>query len=415
MIPTAVTGKDSLVTASEVPVQPAPDMTTEIIESGPLFRRLSRSLPLSAQPPSPVVDHGIHLISTPMDQLSNDGTCAPLPPEGQANESYYIYGLVDPLALHQTGDQLLSIFYVGKGRRSRWVHHEKEERRALNREEVRLERRSSKAERIRMILDRGQQVPAIRLSAGYLNEADAYHAEALAIDTVNAALAAAGRPQLTNATPGHHAGFVWLGEHFVFTETTEQDVDAVGASDKGQGGTEIFVKGTSDSITRPGQRRATAAALPDDVRDLAGRVVAIDFLGEDHPEEIESRGWDPFDPWTDVEARERARRYWPIAAHRIRSWLVEPETLPKYLLLGIPEPGGRTVVRYAWQIDRQGPWEFYTGWGRWGVPLSERVRDHPRLGSALYETKNGRRQQVLAGYASGIRVLDAAITQSSRR
>jgi hypothetical protein len=341
-----------------------------------------------------------------MEQLSNDETGTPVPSETQVDESYYIYGLVDPLALHQTGDQLLSIFYVGKGRRSRWAHHEKEEQRALNREEVRLERRSSKAERIRMILDRGQQVPAIRLSAGYLNEADAYHAEALAIDTVNAALVAAGRPPLTNATPGHHAGFVWLGEHFVFTETTEQDVDTVGVADKGHSGTEILVKGTSDSITRRGQRRATAAVLPGDLRDLAGRIVAIDFLDEDHPEEIESRGWNPLDPWTDLEARERARRYWPIAAQRVRSWLVEPDTLPKCILLGIPEQDGRTVVRYAWQIDPQGPWEFYTGWGRWGIPLGGRVRDHLRLGSALYETKNGRRQQVLTGYASGIRVLD---------
>jgi hypothetical protein len=155
-----------------------------------------------------------------VDELTENGTDPPiLPGKSPNDEGYYIYGLVDPLALHQTGDQLLSIFYVGKGNRSRWAHHETEERRALNREEVRLERRSSKAERIRMILDRGQQVPAVRLSAGYLNEADAYRAEALAIDTVNAVLVAAGRPTLTNATPGHHAGFVWLGEHFAFTET----------------------------------------------------------------------------------------------------------------------------------------------------------------------------------------------------
>jgi hypothetical protein len=262
-----------------------------------------------------------------------------------------------------------------------------------------------------MILDRGQQVPAIRLSAGYLEEADAYRAEALAIDTINAALAAAGRPPLTNATPGHHAGFVWLGEHFVFTETTEQDVDPATARGEGQQSMEIFVKGTSDTLTRPAQRRAASDVLPDGLTGLGQRIVAIDSLGNDHPEAIESRGWDPFDPWTDLEARERARRYWPIAGHRVRSWLLEPETMPVCLLLGIPEAGGRTVVRYAWRIDPHGPWEFYTDSSRWGVPLGKRIRDHPRLGSALYETKNRRRQQVLAGYASGIRVLDAPSTQ----
>ncbi|OZM76577.1 hypothetical protein [Pseudonocardia sp. MH-G8] len=88
---------------------------------------------------------------------------------------------------------------------------------ALVREQEELERRerrSSKAERIRKILDRGQQVSAIRLSAGYVDGDDAYEAEAFAIDAVDAALAAAGRPPLTNATPGRYAGFVWLREHF---------------------------------------------------------------------------------------------------------------------------------------------------------------------------------------------------------
>ena len=38
--------------------------------------------------------------------------------EVRVEDGYYIYGLVDPRALHETGgDPLLSIFYVGKGRR----------------------------------------------------------------------------------------------------------------------------------------------------------------------------------------------------------------------------------------------------------------------------------------------------------
>jgi hypothetical protein len=63
-------------------------------------------------------------------------------------------------------------------------------------------------------------------------------------------------------------------------------------------------------------------------------------------------------------------------------------------------------VLYAWQIESGGTWDFHTDSGRWGMPLGERNLDHPRLGAALYETRNGRRQQVLAGYAAGIRVLD---------
>jgi hypothetical protein len=207
---------------------------------------------------------------------------------------YYIYGLVDPRALHETGgDPLLSIFYVGKGRRSRWLTHEKDVLDALAREEVLLERRSSKAERIRMILDRGQKVPAVRLSAGYDDEKDAYYAESLAIDTIGAALAAAGRPPLTNATPGHHAGFVWLREHFIFTETAEQDLDrSAFASRPGVPTAEILVKGGSDDLVVPGQRLAARDNLPHDVAALGDRVLAIELLSEDHQDATSRRGWD---------------------------------------------------------------------------------------------------------------------------
>jgi hypothetical protein len=332
--------------------------------------------------------------------------------EQRVEDGYYIYGLVDPQALHDTsGDPLLSIFYIGKGRRSRWAEHEKEVRIALQREEILLERYSSKAERIRKILDRGQQVPALRLSAGYLDEQDAYCAEALAIDTVGAALAAASRPPLTNATPGHYAGFLWLREHFVFTEVVEEDLKAGLANQAtGPAQTELLVKGTTDDLDMPDQRVSLAASLPAAVAALAHRVTALETL--DDQIVASRRGWKPYDPWTDLEARERARRYWPIAPGRVASWIESPSTMPARLLLGIPEPGGRTVVRYAWRIDPAGSWEYYPQTNRWGIPLAERLRNHPRLGRALYETRTGHdgssaRVQVLLNYSSGIRVIDA--------
>lgn len=323
-------------------------------------------------------------------------------------DGYYIYGLVDPQYLSETGGhRLLSIFYVGKGKKSRWMDHERDMLVAL-REEIRLERRGGKDERIRMILDKGHKVPAVRLSAGYVNENDAYYAESLAIDTIGAALAAAGRPPLCNATPGHHAGFVWLREHFVFTEVVEQNLEDSASTDwSGTPTTEILVKGTSADLVRPGQRLAPHDTLPDDVAVLRDRVLAIALLDDDHPDAATQRGWDPLDPWTDLEARERARRYWPIAARKVASWVQEPSTMPARLLLGIPEPGGRTVVRYAWDIDASGTWEYYPQIRRWGVPLDARVHEHPRLGATLYETRQGRRVQVLLGYAAGIRVIDA--------
>jgi len=85
--------------------------------------------------------------------------------------------------------------------------------------------------------------------------------------------------------------------------------------------------------------------------------------------------------------------------------------MPARLLLGIPQPGGQTVVRYAWDLNPDGRWELYLGSGRWGIPLGDRVRDHPWLGVALYDTRNGRRVQALYGYASGIRVLAGPVTR----
>lgn len=323
---------------------------------------------------------------------------------------YYIYGLVDPRALRETGgDPLLSVFYVGKGKNDRWAMHERDVLNTLTREELLLERRSSKAERIRMILDRGEQVPAIRLSAGYLDDKDAYYAEALAIDTVGAVLAQAGRPPLTNATPGHHAGFVWLRDHFVFTETVEEELRGEPPTSglPTAAPTEILVKGTVEELIVPGQRVTDPARLPHDVAAFGARVIALHMLDDAHPETTTRRGWDPLDPWTDLEARDRARRYWPIAPHRVATWLRNPDTMPRSLLLAIPEPGGQTVVRYAWSIDPLGTWEYYPDAGRWGLPLGDRLYEHLRLGRALYDNRDGRRVQVLHGYASGIRVIDS--------
>jgi len=80
--------------------------------------------------------------------------------------------------------------------------------------------------------------------------------------------------------------------------------------------------------------------------------------------------------------------------------------MPDRLLLGIEEADGRMVVRDAWTIDRCAPWDYYPKRQRWGIPLGPRLHDHRRLGAALYETRNGHRIQVLANYASGIRVLE---------
>ena len=60
------------------------------------------------------------------------------------DEGFYVYGLIDPAIRRQTKDDLLSVFYVGKGKNERWRDHEQDERRDLRRE-LHLLTRGSKA------------------------------------------------------------------------------------------------------------------------------------------------------------------------------------------------------------------------------------------------------------------------------
>ncbi|WP_026530152.1 GIY-YIG nuclease family protein [Haematomicrobium sanguinis] len=129
---------------------------------------------------------------------------------------FYVYELIDPKAYRETVDKLLSLFYVGKGKANRLDQHEKDVRKTLRQEEEHLEQYGSKWSRIREILERGESVRSVHLSSGYASEDDANKAETLAIDPVNGLPRAARGPELTNAIPGHEAGFLDLGEHFKF-------------------------------------------------------------------------------------------------------------------------------------------------------------------------------------------------------
>ena len=99
---------------------------------------------------------------------------------------------------------------------SRWAQHEKDERRAV-REELLVEQTGSKAERIREILDRGEHLPAVRLSADYIDLKEAERAESLAIDTINAA---PGSPNSTSApAPQTATCSTWTQQYTALTRT----------------------------------------------------------------------------------------------------------------------------------------------------------------------------------------------------
>jgi hypothetical protein len=170
------------------------------------------------------------------------------------------------------------------------------------------------------------------------------------------------------------------------------------------GGIDLLVKGTavemslaSDVSVDPPEAHEVVAALGERVR-LMKTVDVLDGAKT-------RRGWDADRPWTAEEAAERARHYWPLALERVIRWCEDPGSAPQSLLLGIPLPDGRTVVRYAWQIDAAGVWSHYVDSGRWGIPIGRPLLSHPRLGHVLYEYRDGRRVQVLLNHSSGIREL----------
>lgn len=315
------------------------------------------------------------------------------------DDGYYIYGLIDPAAKRRTKDDLLSIFYVGKGITRRMFDHEREVLANL-RAEVDLVPRGSKAERIRDILERGETIPAVRLSAGYTDEKDALRAEALAIALVNSVLKQAGQPELTNSNRGYHAGFLPMREYikFILVEDFLIPPDATEQV--------LLVKGDTRELPAGGHQ-LLQHGLRDDLTPWRGRIKILGYGAQ--KDEFSRPGWDPENPWDDDEARERARRYWRIGRDTVKGWLEDPGSAPQYLLLAIPS-GADTVVRYAWRIDADGEWEYHLNadgdWYAWGVPLGRRDHDHRLRGKKLLEVRNGNEVQVLQNHAHGWRVLN---------
>jgi hypothetical protein len=314
------------------------------------------------------------------------------------DEGFYVYGLIDPAARRQTKDDLLSVFYVGKGKNDRWRDHEKDELRDLRRE-MDFVTRGSKAERIRKILERGEEIPGIRLSGGYQDSKDAEFAEALTIALLNTILKQAGQDELTNGTHGNHAGFLPLTRHFKFVNTDKLLIHADAAE------LVLLVKGDTRELPAGGHQ-TLPQGLPKELEPWRSQIKVLGY--GDALDEFSRPGWNADDPWNDHEARERGRRYWRIGRDTVRGWLEAPASAPRYLLLAIPSPDG-TAVRYAWEIDARGEWEYHVNgdgnWYGWGVPLGRRDHDHTLLGKVLVEQRNGGEVQVLQNYEGGWRLL----------
>lgn len=346
---------------------------------------------------------------------------------------WYVYALIDPIAYRQTGSQLLSVMYVGKGAKDRVNQHARDERRALQDALASIPMWASKSDRIRWVLGTGEDIAAVTLASGFVDEDDAYRAETLAMELISRLLAAHGLEPLGNITPGHgqSAGMAIAGQPQVLGGPKGPALTPAAVPDEPQfelrsvreslhASTSrrvdwrssgviprptILVKGTADAIPGGSHPPLPPTVLPATLADVATRIVPRD-TGIVAGSEFDRRGYDPDNPWSDHEARERATRYWPFAPATVRGWLLDDQSGPVDLLLAIPGAGG-TTVRYAWQIDRAATFEFFPDGGRWGIPLGKARLDHPARGLCLVEDRGDRTGvQVLLNYVAGCRLLN---------
>jgi len=326
--------------------------------------------------------------------------------------TYYVYGLTDHMEDGYAGvDLLSSVFYVGKGVAGRWDHHLDEVEKALERGlETSILTNQAKVQRIVDNIGLGGRPRSVKLASGLETEADAYIAEALAIELVNAVLVARNLEPLTNVVSGHGRSVMDLEEHRYFVEARDLTLEPVEHDGRdmvtGQDWQEIragdifsaiFVKmGTRDFEARV--HRATRHS-PHYLGRAAARVVVMD---EGQVSGVR-KGWNPNTPWTADEAHERAYRYWSLAKTRVEGWIYRSATAPSNLVGLVPDRSG-SVARYVWPIDPGGVWERYpTVRNRWGIPVINKLHPlspHPLLGRRPV-SPDGR--AILHTFASGVR------------
>lgn len=319
----------------------------------------------------------------------------------------YVYMLVDETKFkkQKVKNQFKASIYVGKGTGSRMHEHTQQVLRALEDEDklCALSNRK-KIEALRQNILQGRAVKAVRISAGYSSDKDAFRAERLAIDMINSFLISQGDAPLLNASKGHGAGACDIGEHFIFAACEEyllpkkSDTQAIlvktATHDSGDG----YFKAKKEPFSFKGNEIPSVALMGRELRDRKKR-----------------RPWDPLAPWSDDEARARCCRYWPIAKEKVVDWLTNKPADRPTVLLGCVPDGNETVVRYAWKIDYTARkasdpnrWQYYD-WGknsRWGIPIGKRILDHPLLGKKLMEKRNGKKVQVLLNFPKGVRVIN---------
>ena len=272
---------------------------------------------------------------------------------------YYVYALSTVPAVGGVFDPD-NIFYVGKGRGLRWLSHFREAQRDLAAGNT---SRSRKQDRIAQLLESSSGDLDLEQYAfivkGGLDEDSAFLVEALTIELLRKF-----GVDLTNVVAGHHAYALFkpAGEVRRYYSAQVLDVDRVLTVDNGAGWSigdflpggaraeddlVVVVKGSADVL----DMFVDVETEDCDARFSGGVVVRAG-------EVVESgrRGWDPDDPWTDGEARERARHYWPVSVSTVATLQeIAREGRLRLALLVVDPRAGQSAVRYEWQVDPSGP------------------------------------------------------------
>ena len=82
-------------------------------------------------------------------------------------------------------------------------------------------------------------------------------------------------------------------------------------------------------------------------------------------------------------------------------------------MLAVPARNRDTTVRYVWQLDREGVFEHFPEIHRWGLPLGQRLLDHPAVGACFTEDTPKGTFQVLHRRASGLRIFPVGHTKDA--
>lgn len=343
-------------------------------------------------------------------------------------KNYYVYAL-SKTPVGEGGFDPASIFYVGKGKGLRWTQHFRDAQKAIEAlDEDPTVTLSGKLTSIKDLkLDPkasgGGRIDAFERHA-YMIKTNLTEEQALVLEALAIELLKKSGIELTNEVSGHHAAELLkpAAEVRRYYSATRIDVDRVRVNEleeflpggaRGDHQLTIVVKGSTEDMSKYDD------LFLDELEE--GDPLIEEFFGDrdQNPRFGNGRvtasignrmesvrpGWNPDEPWTDEEARERARHYWPIKASNVEILhkIAADDRLSLRMLIQDPR-AGQSALRYSWKVDPDGDWLDYGS--RVGIPLGESYGEDEddTLATTPHRSDDGK--QLLEAQSNGIGYAD---------